>query len=1200
MTLQEARTTLTALEPEAMLSARRLAADSEEHLLAEAEFASSVRDAGLGECIVDFVQEYGAGDATRLLWGRYPACCAFYLIDAGQREYEHGSLYPEISRELGVNHQWVMSWGDRFLSFLDEIGLQRFWADQVTRYRLESILLHGGLPDDAWQQIWREWILPAVEVGRTEADVQDMIDFALSGGHAAPQLRKTTRDILFNPSEMVTRLVVNAISAGRAVKLSGFVDEDADYNLPVAAIEQLQQVLEAPRIRWPELVFEPGVADPVKVCVPAQRVPRAFRSRIDAAYDVFSCTGEGQLLAHDDVPGVLHGSSFTLDGSSLMVSPEAGYDVTARLSGIGRNGDTQERRMRWRAPSSLPVWVFPQRNRAGAERFICEPLSARVRPFSRAAYLVPPGVRLEAAEGASIEEATPLFGRWGGWCEYLVSAPSGGAVIILDSSGRECAGWSIGRTCSIRLERDEELAVGTLIAEKLPTNVYGEKLPAVRVRPVDLGETLDLDEWSCRIEWGSASSRESVVVELHCDGQSSLVAELNEASDRLPSLVTDGYIVCEGPESAGYFRRAFARVPLRKPQLLAIGGASVLAGLNAKYVVRSETRTKFRDHDDVAQVRRLPSGAEYEVSTKLATDRLTLSVGEAGASVPMHLSLAGVAIEPDETAGRALALERIPRAVLEKHAAGFIKIHTHSGSAAEMRLRLVGEDGTDAVLRSVGTDGRYTETLGLGELIAALPSGSPAVLMAELSIGGLNHRQDLVEVLPGLGLGKIELTSRQSGAVVRASSCAVAPISFYVKDLAAPWREMISGVMEEGSQEAELGPRPYELCVGKYAIWAEPYDEWGDQARPDLSGEPVHVELVTQDRTKGGCRVRGPYQESLAELLRFNAGVGPRPRLGALRDRPALGMLQADASDTVSAAFGSLHAGLDAAVELGTDIMRLGTYRYAMCPPVLRALTDFASHMSDTGQGAFAQGAVLRLPCLPVRAQNSSVFGAEELARMWEIDPLLGWMGSAMHSRCGETDPAVAPILDWLQRIGVRGTAASDLRSQLHIPQGTMLGLVEGVAYSSGAVGGSSISMESFARWYESQTTRDRFDASTWVANKLPGMREGIASYAASHSPIRTIASEIRSRDVGDDTKTIANLPFVIGVLSITSLALAWDDPNAQLLTAYLGENGTADKTHAGITRSLLEAGTLCYELLTQDMTLVRLAYEGTATGELI
>ena len=340
---------LIAFEGEAYLAARSLAAQSTQHLLAEADIESEFGGAELRGLLSSVIADEGESLGTSTLWNRFPAACSFYLIDAGRREYDHGALYPAIQAEIGLSHQKVMQWGDHFLGFLDGLGLWRFWPGDVTKYRLESILLHCGLPDDAWDQMWRSWLLPYLDVKNTWDDIDDLIELALSDSHAAPTLRTTTKHILINRGEMIVRLITNAVNAGRDVRATGFVDAAKDYGLPPAALTSLEKVLDAPRLKWPELIFDPDRQAVVCLECPEQRIPAtSFRHHVDAVYDVYPSTEEGLRPVHDEAPATQRGALLVVESSRMALPPTSGYEAVVKFTGLGRLGEAQERRIRWR------------------------------------------------------------------------------------------------------------------------------------------------------------------------------------------------------------------------------------------------------------------------------------------------------------------------------------------------------------------------------------------------------------------------------------------------------------------------------------------------------------------------------------------------------------------------------------------------------------------------------------------------------------------------------------------------------------------------------------------------------------------------------------------------------------------------------------------------------------------------------------
>lgn len=1189
---------LASLEADAYRAARGLAAQSAERLLAEAEISSSMRDDVVAQRLAACVAEYGESAATALLWRDYPACCAFYVVDVGQREYDHGSLYPAIQGELGLSYSRVVEWGDRLMGFLDRVGLWRFWPGEVHKYRLESILLHGGLPDDAWEQIWRNWILPGVDQGRTEDDVDELIELALSAGHAAPPLRKTTRDILNNRGDMVTRLIEHAVRTAREVVKTGFVDASAQYGLPLAAVQSLERVLDAPRLRWPELVLDVSQECPVCLEFPEQKIPAtAFRDRVDATYDVYSASDQGSLIGHDEVPAVRRGRDLTMESSRIVLPPFDGYDALVCFQRLGRMGESQERRFRWRTAGGTAVWVF-SRDRRG--RYICQWTGGRTRPCVEASYLVPPSCHLRPSESITVQEITPLTGAWGGWTAHQLAAPQGGSIAVLDAEMNPIAEWALGQTCAVSLVGEDELAIGTLVAGVLSPRVYGTRFPIIAVTPIDAAESLHPSEWSCRMEWGGTNAPQRIEVPLAPgDRGFGLTGDLNAAAASLPGIVSDGVIVCTGPKRAGTLRRQFTRIPVAKPRPIRIGGQDVFEDLRVTYLIETDLKlpkdTWYGLGEDVT-VQRDESGKGYLLTARLSRDKLTARIG----GIPLNLTLLGIEVEADNVGVDLLRARRVPAVVLSKHAGGFVRLHAHSGSGAEARLLLRQQADEDKVLCCVGKDGRFTETLGFGELGACVSPDHGGSLVAEIRTAGLCHDQVLLEVVPGVGVGNARIIDIGRGIAVETEHPALVAMRVAVKDMTAPWRGPAFGTLDPGTRTVNLEPTEFPLPVGRYGLWIVPSDEWEEDAAIDFYTDPLMVQNVTIDGSEDELPRMGPYCRALTELLLHSVGLCEKPPIRRSTTPPTLPMLPADAEATVSAVASVSRAGDAAATQFGAELMRLESYRYPVSPAVVEALVAAASGRAVTRWATLAEMAILRLPLLPAMKNTSAAIDPAVLSSAWHTEPLLGWLASSMHSWWG--DPQVGALFarEWLLSVCGSSGLPGDLRRELRIRQDHIKDFAEHPDAAGGHSVGQTMTVSAFGRWIATTTTKERIATSAWLATLLPKMREGLTQYIAEGGPMKFVATEIASRDAGDNCRTICNLPFAVGYVSFGCLALSFGDPAAVHLASCVSDIGRNDPTHASMCQLLLELTRRCYSLVSQDIVLVRTAYQQSATGELV
>lgn len=1199
MELNDALRILETYEVDAMFAARSVARRGSNSLLAEgeSELSLTIFEGQAIEAMRAIVTSLGDATATRRLWGRYQATCAFYMIDAGRREYESGALYPRIAGELGMRvEQYVNRWADHFIGFLDSIQLQRFHHDSASKYKLESILLHGGLPNDAWAQIWENWILPGIRAGYR--DSRQLIEWALSNAHDAPQLRTTTRDILNNGGSVVENLIAEAARAASDAVGSGVVDEAAGYGLPAPALASLESVLSAPRLRWPELVFDIEATGMVFLEVPDIDLGRHGGSEATAmTYDVFETGENAALIKADEAVATNLTGSWRLQGFRVLLQAAQGVEALVRSSGVGRPDQGAQRRIRWRAgPHS--VWSF-MRDRKG--RWVCPPERSWRRPRRDVLYLVPPRMRLACDESnlsSRIVHETTLTDGWAGWTAYQVEGSAGGAIRLETHDGTPMEEWALGQRCGIELEGEDDALVGSLILDRL-CPVYGLDLPDLVIDALDPTLVLAQADWSCEVMWRAGSSRRRVLLPASTDADGyRLRVALREALGSLPGLVDDGEIHVRGPEGCGTFKRRFAKVPFARPRLLSIA-FNTSGVLMASYEVESDIDLSGGLKNDAVRVSRATTGQRLDAPASLAA--VAACVGDADRTVSMNIALAGVSVEAegvDLPHGEQPLV--VPEAALGRLAGAVIRVGVSRGGGCEVSLEVAAPGYQATQVRSIGTEGHYTDALGFSELARVLPTSGDTDLLLKVSADGVIFCRPLFEIPRGLGVGAIRLD--RSGAVARVlcERPSAVDLSLEVIDLTAPWRDAQRATLRAGEAAVTLGSVGFPFCEGRYGIWIQIADEWDSGV--DLSVAPSVVCEITVDDEPDPFPVMGPFNAQLAQLLRARVNLAEKPRLRARAASPRVHMLEADAEATVltllhclrpmgSGSTQLLEDG-ETVVTIGRDIMRLDQYRHALSPATLRFLVESASRgwtAADILQAATA----MRIPLTDMPRNACAWFEHTELESAWRLHPYLGLVSSRMHSWAGKRDEASS----WSDRWFLNSTADSrpDALWHLRTDSAVLRNAAEGRVVNDPSAPFVSVA---FVDWLRKSTQREQVLAAQWVRTSLNAARDALRSFRISAGPLAAPSAAIHSRDCGDHVKTISNLPLVSGALALAALALQVGHHAAAPFAESLTGGRRDDPTHEALVELLSQGLERCPDVVGADLFLTGLWWS-RETGEL-
>ncbi len=1184
MNLDGAREVLRSYEHGAVSAAKAVARRGRDSLLVEGEpeLEHPVSEGSMIDALRTVIAELGASEATRELWRRYPATCTFYMIDAGRRDYDSGALYPRIADELRIPEQCVHRWADHFIRFLNELRLQHFGPDSAGKYKLRSILLHGGFPNDAWRQIWQLWIIPGVRSGRRTA--RELIQWVLSSAHDAPHMRTTTKDMLQNGGPVVEKLVNAAVRAAEKAEGAGFLDASAaDYGLPAEALTSLGETLNAPRLRWPEMRFD--LQSQSAVYLQAPEIDLGVDGGSDQTSIRYEIFADGKLIKTDEMIATSETGRWLIQPSRIPLPSSSVFDAIIRCRGIGRPDQESARRIRWQATGPHGMWTFV-RDRSGA--WTCPPRGSWRRPHDRALCLVPRDMRIAGDPDDSTSRVlseTPLSDEWGGWFAFEVEVLGGGAFRLLSSDGTPIQDLAFGQWCAISLAHEDETLIGHLILD--PTcPVFGLQLPDVLVEALDPSLDLQPEQWSCEIRWGPAG--ESVSAPFMFDEQGyRLRAVLEELSCQLPDVIDDGLIHVAGPEGYGQLQRRFARIPCSRPRLEEID-VDDQGILMVSYEIES--------HIDLADAVRDPSlRVERKASTQvlhapLSVESVPACVKDAGRSVAMNITLAGVSLEaegidlpdgPDPLV--------IPQAGLSLIAHGALRIRASRGGGCRVVLELVSDASETTELRTVGVDGSYSDALGIGELAATLPSTDVVTLCLRLESGPTSFVRELIRIRHGLGLGQVTIDRSQKPARLVCEQATAVPMAIRVLDLTAPWREGARASLPAGKVQAELRPDDFAFCEGRYGVWIQVEDEWCPDV--DLTVAPTLVFDVGPDDEPDPAPKMGPYHGQLARLLRSRAGLADQPRLCARPARPRLHMLTGDAEATVITLLGCLRPPSDQRLRLlrddetvatlGRDIMRLSEYRDAISPETLRCLID-AQERGWTYQDVLKVMTALRMPMSDMRDEACTTLSADELQRAWQLHPYLGLLSSLMHARAGRQDEAAQYVDQWFSE----QTACSRTNALRALEPDTEV-LSEAAEWRWAGSPPDMPLERAFVEWIRSATQKQQVQTAQWVRAHLEPTRTALGRFVEIAGPLSSLVRAVRRRDSGEDVKTVANLTLVTGALSLAALAHQLGHSEARRLTEALV--GSDDPTHQTLTELLVQGLDVCPGVLGMDLSLMRL-----------
>ena len=264
--------------------------------------------------------------------GDFPAALCIYLVAQGRHGYRQGAFWDQLnlSTPLMPVHQTKI--GSAYLSALSQLGLETF--DEVTdqlralKY-VTPILLHGGIPEDATDELWtvlvaefRKGIFDAEEL-QNRLGVHGVTSYLLPqpvrrfhtyGGAYARDLLARMIDLseTFSISELVD---LNVDARFELSRKSGV----PDYILRGLSKLEVKAVDRPTRITRPQLKIDAyGGEGPVLILpvIPRGLPPVIFR-------------------IHDGSTRVVHGS--TIEALEIPVSPNSEWRVSCEYGGVTRS-----------------------------------------------------------------------------------------------------------------------------------------------------------------------------------------------------------------------------------------------------------------------------------------------------------------------------------------------------------------------------------------------------------------------------------------------------------------------------------------------------------------------------------------------------------------------------------------------------------------------------------------------------------------------------------------------------------------------------------------------------------------------------------------------------------------------------------------------------------------------------------------------
>lgn len=561
-----------------------------------------------------------------------------YLADRARELYDGDALWPNVFAEIGVTGQNVqIAMKKLFVSQLERRGMPRYAVGESDFYYLYTVLMHGGLSEDLWINLWTKAVLPfcrqllkGTTFSSYEAAGLWLLDEVFNpGSRFAPN--NSVRKILEKaPSSSVASLLVSALSVASQVVETVPGDRRlqmlSSYGLPDTAMTALKKCVNKNQnasggrssrgslAYFPEAELNLDVdTGRVLIAWPEQRLP----SNLGGGVVEYVING---ALMHKE-PVRYSVNKCVLSAVNIPVSPCAKYLVELRMEGEAPSGSFRQSIHR-----SRPGCFEFVETRRGVYRL--RGAKERLTKTRKIAYLVEE--RLEVVPGHGMT-AGPVYETGDSWedarAQVFTVEPGAAGSIVERRTGREIAVWHE----SYRVHVSKDRRIGRTV-EGL--DLYGESpdrdgfnggLPLITLTGLSGEHALDDLLVECVCDGVSVSvARRKTVLQREC-GESEVVARLDLAATSFPSRFVQNCVITAWQGSAGdapIYRYRFAMAPIRGFRIdslyLAEGSFTASYRFKSMYAMNVSVGG--------GEKRRVNARGDFEVAVPLSDKSLPVSI----------------------------------------------------------------------------------------------------------------------------------------------------------------------------------------------------------------------------------------------------------------------------------------------------------------------------------------------------------------------------------------------------------------------------------------------------------------------------------------------------------------------------------------------------------------------------------------------
>lgn len=613
-----------------------------------------------------------------------PNAFMVYVADKARRVFNDHNLWGNFFASLGIfdsNVQGLLK--HIFIKHVEERGMPLYCRDEEVNHYYYTALLHGGLSEDSWSNLWEKLLPLAQEVsqGRLgfggEMDGRSVLrELKNPESRYAPEkavlniLEKapdSTIAPLFEASMRVAAQIVDSNRVGsRYTMLSSF-------GLPEAAMQALRDNQErvpssaiggrtaaethGRRSGAHRVVYLPNASlqldlseGVVTMRWPRQRFPLRF------AGDKIDYYVDGELKASSEFD--MSVGKCILNAVGIAVNPRARYDVELKLMHKDeQTGDYIEL-------SSLSQSF--RRNKPGCFEFVKDGKgfyrlrgkSERLTKKRRIAYIVKEGYKIVPGQGMKAVSEHEASGDWDENQIFIYDVEPGSAgSVVNELTGEEVAVWQERYVAKIDKHRIiGETSDGVDLYGRIPNELdTNDGLPSVSIEALDgAGALKDLDIMCC-CDGELVSMPRCALYEENAENSGIARIEFNPSNTSLFSWHIEECVIEARQKSSGgkvVFRYRFAVVPIQefKPLSISIDHGCAVAKYGFQACLPIDV-VRVREEADVAGECDSPDSLNawerYEAKALLKDEFLRVRIRSRGSGKETDAKLALAAIDFD-------------------------------------------------------------------------------------------------------------------------------------------------------------------------------------------------------------------------------------------------------------------------------------------------------------------------------------------------------------------------------------------------------------------------------------------------------------------------------------------------------------------------------------------------------------------------